>query len=205
MITKEFILKTASELFLKYGEKTVTIERIAKELHTSKRTIYTHFEDKTALLKACLQLYFAQVRDENERIIDGAHNAIEAIGRINFHIIKRAASENPNFFQDIHAYYPGLLREAYRENGHFAHIHLKQLAEWGIKDKIFVADLDVDVTMKTVQALLELTRDTSLFPVGEYSKKRLTFGIMFPYLRGMCTEEGVKLLEKQRDLFGISV
>jgi AcrR family transcriptional regulator len=171
MITRELILKIAGEQFLKFGEKSVTIERIAKELHTSKRTIYIHFKDKTDLVNACLKAYFAQVRDENEKIIDAAHNAIEAIGYINFNILKRAASENPNFFQDIHAYYPGLLRDAYRENGHFAHTHLKQLAEWGIKDKIFVADLDVDVTMKTVQALLELTRDTSLFPVGEYSKK----------------------------------
>jgi TetR/AcrR family transcriptional regulator, cholesterol catabolism regulator len=205
MITRELVIKTASDLFLKNSVKTVTLERIAKELHTSKRTIYIHFEDKTALLRACLQLYFAEVRDENQKMIALAKNPIEAIGYINFQILKRATSANPAFFRDIEAYYPGLLRYAYRENGHFAHTNLTFLAEWGIKDEIFVADMDIEITMKTVQALLELTKDTNIFPIGEYSKKRLTFGIMLPYLRGVCTEKGIKILEKQKDLFGISI
>jgi len=51
---EERIIHTATKLFLKNGVKSVTIDRIVKELHTSKRTVYKFFPDKTALLKACL-------------------------------------------------------------------------------------------------------------------------------------------------------
>ena len=205
MITKELIIKTSSDLFLKNGVKTVTLERIAKELHTSKRTIYAHFTDKTDLLSACLAAYYTEVREENQLEIAAAKNAIEAMGLINFKIIKRAMSANPSFFQDVENYYPGLLKDTYKENGSFAHNNLVYLAKWGIKDGIFLADMDIEVTTKTVLALLELIKDTDSFPVGEYSKKRLTFGIMLPYLRGMCTEKGIKMLEEQKDLFGLSI
>lgn len=205
MITKENILAKASDLFLKYGVKTVTIEKIAKELHTSKRTIYAHFEDKEDLLRTCVQSYFAQVREENEQLISSANNAIEALGKLNFYITKRATSANPSFFEDITNYYPNLLRESYRENGHFAHNNVVYLADWGIQDGIFFEDMDIEVATRTVLTLLELMKDTDKFPVGEFSKKRLTFGIMVPYLRGMCTQKGREILEAQKELFGITV
>ena len=49
MITKEKIIEVSTFLFVENGVKTITIDRIVKQLHTSKRTIYNHFEDKTAL------------------------------------------------------------------------------------------------------------------------------------------------------------
>ena len=70
MITKDHIIKTATKLFLKNGIKSVTIDRIVKELHTSKRTVYNHFKDKTALLTACLATYHATIKKENEQLID---------------------------------------------------------------------------------------------------------------------------------------
>jgi hypothetical protein len=39
--------------------------------------------------------------------------------------------------------------------------------------------------------------------MAQYSKERLTFGIMLPYLRGVCTEEGLAQLEKQEALFKV--
>ena len=45
MITRELIIETATDLFVQHGVKTVTIDKIVKEMHTSKRTIYNHFED----------------------------------------------------------------------------------------------------------------------------------------------------------------
>ena len=87
--------------------------------------------------------------------------------------------------------------------GNFAHTELEELAKWGIKGGLFREDLDIEVTSKTVLALLELLKDTNRFPVSKFSKERLTFGIMLPYLRGVCTEKGLKQLEKQEALFKV--
>ena len=192
-------------LFLQHGVKTVTIDRIVKELHTSKRTIYSHFKDKTTLLKACLLQYHERIRRENEEVIHSADNAIEALGYLHQCIVRRAGLVNPNFFNDILHYYPGLLHQSYRDTGNFAHQQIEYLAHWGIKDGIFLKDLDVAVTIKTVLELLKLLKDNDLFPVTDFSKERLTFGIMLPYMRGLCTEKGMELLEKQKTLFQITV
>lgn len=205
MITQHQIIATATKLFIENGVKTVTVDRIVKELHTSKRTLYQHFKDKTALLRACLEVYHQKVREENEKIIKSSSNAIEAMGLLHQEIVRRAGVVNPNFFSDILHYYPGLLQESYRANGNFAHQQLFRLAEWAIEDGIFVNDLDIDVAVKTVLALQELLKDNKRFPLTQYSKERLTFGILVPYMKGVCTTKGLHILEQQEELFKVSI
>jgi AcrR family transcriptional regulator len=203
MVTKEKIIEIATLLFVENGVKTITIDRIVKHLHTSKRTIYQHFEDKTSLLEACLATYHSKIRKENNDILQQSKNALQAMGYMHQRIIYRASQTNPNFFNDIIHYYPGLLQKSYRDMGNFAHVELEELAKWGVRDGLFREDIDIEVTSKTVLALLELLKDNNRFPITEYSKERLTFGIMLPYLRGVCTDKGVQQLQDQEELFKV--
>lgn len=205
MITKAFIIETATKLFVAHGVKAITINRLVRELHTSKRTIYSHFEDKTMLLQACLDVYHAKIRKENEAIIESADNVIEAMGRLHQKIVCRTYQVNPNFFSDVIHYYPGLLNASYERNGNFAHQQLVELAAWGLEEGIFVEDMDIEVVGKTVMTMLKLLKDNNLFPVTEFSKERLTFGILVPYLRGLCTPKGIELLQIQEELFRVSI
>jgi AcrR family transcriptional regulator len=205
MVTRELIIEKATALFVEHGVRAVTIDRLVKELYTSKRSIYAFFEDKTALLKACLAVYHARVKAENEDIIQSADNAIEAMGYLHQKIVGRTHQVNPNFFGDIVHYYPGLLHASYRATGNFAHEQLLYLAEWGIRDGIFQEDMDVEVVAKTVLALLRMLKDNTMFPITEFSKERLTFGIMVPYMRGLCTPKGIALLEMQEELFRVTL
>lgn len=205
MITKKLIIETATKLFLQNGVKTITIDRIVKDLHTSKRTIYNHFENKTILLHACLDVYHAKVRAENDAIIADAENVLEAMGHLLQKIVRRSHQVNPNFFSDIIHYYPGLLNASYKKNGNFAHQELIDLSQWGVEDGIFVEDIDIEVVGKTVLAMLKLMKDNKQFPTTEFSKERLIFGILVPYLRGLCTEKGQEVLNVQEELFRVSV
>jgi AcrR family transcriptional regulator len=205
MITKELIIETATKSFVENGVKSVTIDKIVKELHTSKRTIYSHFEDKIDLLKACLTEYHSKVKRENEEIIESSENVIEAMARLHQKIVQRSYQVNPSFFNDVKSYYPGLLHESYRSNGEYAHQQLVFLAKWGITEGLFIEEMDVEVVGKTVLVMLKLLKNHKLFPVTEFSIERLTFGILVPYLRGLCTPKGISLLEIQEELFRVSI
>lgn len=205
MITEKIIIDTATNLFTLHGVKTVTVARIVKSLHTSKRTIYNHFPDKTELLKACVTAYHDKVKKENESIMEVTPNAIAAMGLLMHKILQRAHIINPNFYSDINNYYPGLLEGLNEKNGNYGREELLHLAKWGIKDGIFIENLDIEVVGTTVIHLLKLFKDNKKFPVTDFSKERLTFGIMVPYMRGLCTPKGLKILEKQEELFKVSL
>ncbi len=55
MDKKEEVIKTARELFTKYGYKKVSMDEIAKKSGVTKKTIYTYFKDKDSMF-----LYFVQ-------------------------------------------------------------------------------------------------------------------------------------------------
>jgi AcrR family transcriptional regulator len=205
MITKELIIETATKSFLQNGVKSVTIDSIVKELHTSKRTIYAHFNDKIALLGACLDTYNNKVKEENEAIIKSSENVLEAMANLHQQIIRRSYEVNPNFFRDVLNYYPGVLDTSYRNTGKFAHKQLIFLAQWGIRDGIFQENMDIEVVGKTVLVMQKLLKDKNRFPVAEFSIERLTFGILLPYLKGLCTPKGINLLEIQEELFKVSI
>ena len=205
MTNRERIIEIATQLFIQHGVKSVTIDRIVKELHTSKRTLYNHFTDKTELLRACLAVYHKRIKAENEAAIEASDNAIEAMARIHQQIVRRASVVNPNFFNDILHYYPNMLHESYRNNGNFAHAQVENLGNWGINDGIFVKDIDMEIVTKMVLLLLDLLKDNNRFPIDKYSKERLTFAILVPYMRGLCTDKGRKLLEMQEELFRVTL
>lgn len=49
---EQTILKKASELFIKYGFKNVTMDEIANDLGISKKTIYVYYENKSEIGRA---------------------------------------------------------------------------------------------------------------------------------------------------------
>ena len=201
MITKEYIIEITTQLYLKNGVKTVTIADISKELSTSKRTIYNHFLDKTDLMQACIEQYLAGIRSNNDEIINTCNSAIEAMGMIHQQILKRADYSNTNFYKDILKYYPSVLKDSHSKNSEFAFRELLYLSKWGVKEGVFRKDLDPEVTMATVQTLLKLCNNSKIFPTEQFSKARLTEGIMVTYLRGLCTKKGLLEVEKQKHLY----
>ena len=98
-----------------------------------------------------------------------------------------------------------LLKEIIEENGDFAREELLILGKWGIEDGIFIEHLDIEVVSTTVLHLLKLFKDNKRFPMAKFPKERLVFAIMVPYLRGLCTAKGLKILEKQEELFRVSL
>lgn len=201
MVTREKIIESALKLFTTNGVKTVTIDKIVKELHTSKRTIYSHFKDKTELLTVCLEIYQQKIKEENDDIIQNSPNSITAMGHLLHRILGRTQMINPNFYTDVYHYYPGLLKELTEKHGNHAQEQLLELGIRGIQDGLFREDLDMEVVGTTVLHLLKLFKDNQKFPVTRYPKKRLTFGILIPYMRGLCTPTGLEILNKEEELF----
>ena len=50
---REKIINKATELFINLGFKSVTMDDLANEMGISKKTIYSHFENKKQLVEEC--------------------------------------------------------------------------------------------------------------------------------------------------------
>ncbi|NNF23141.1 MAG: TetR/AcrR family transcriptional regulator, partial [Saprospiraceae bacterium] len=57
MLTKESLLKSAKDLFYKYGIKSVSMDDLARMLGVSKKTIYTYIENKKDLVRSVISQF----------------------------------------------------------------------------------------------------------------------------------------------------
>ena len=74
---KEKIITKASDMFLKLGFKSITIDDIASEMCISKKTIYKYFCSNEILIEGSTALIHKEVHEIIDNIIVKDYNAIE--------------------------------------------------------------------------------------------------------------------------------
>lgn len=67
---KEQIENKAKELFWKHGFKKVTIDEICKKANVSRKTFYTFYENKTALVIALMRKLTDEAFEESRKIME---------------------------------------------------------------------------------------------------------------------------------------
>ena len=76
---KDQILNKATEMYLTLGFKSVTMDDIASEMCISKKTIYQHFSNKDALIKAVTSKKNKNISCGIDEIILANKNPIEEL------------------------------------------------------------------------------------------------------------------------------
>ncbi len=101
MTKKQKIEQVAKELFLKYGFKKVTVDEICRKAHVSRKTYYTFYENKNALVLYIIDEISKQSLQDFRVLIDGPGNFAEKMSKameIKFEFSKSISME---FIADI--------------------------------------------------------------------------------------------------------
>ena len=115
---REKIIQKATSLFLKLGFKSVTMDDIANEMAISKKTIYTHFKNKTALVKACTCNVLHNITTGIDEICSQEQNPIEELYAIKKFVMETVETEQTSPQYQLQKYYPEIsegLKESHFE------------------------------------------------------------------------------------------
>jgi AcrR family transcriptional regulator len=197
MDQKEKILQHASQKFLTVGIRNVTMDSLATELSVSKRTIYELFGDKDKLVIESLRFMILENNKEFLKIIEVADNVVEAI----FLITKRQDEMRKQFpvvfMEDIKRYFPLVQASFYSCKS-----NLKQFSatftmlEKGVKEGIFRKDLQIELVDNFIHEIISLIHTSERIRVLNPGDKDVFNNIFLPYLRGICTNKGLNLIDK---------
>src|SRR5690606_17008631 len=105
---KEKIIQKATDLFLNFGFKSVTMDDIANKLGMSKKTIYQHFENKTCLVKDCTFFMFDIISNGIDCIKEDKRNPVEELYEIKSFILKNLKDEKSSPHYQLQKYYPNI-------------------------------------------------------------------------------------------------
>ncbi|MFA5297945.1 MAG: TetR/AcrR family transcriptional regulator, partial [Lutibacter sp.] len=159
---KEVILKKASEIFLKYGFKSVTMDDIANDLGISKKTIYKFYKNKVELVDEAVLNFHNEMHNTITTICALGHNAIQE----NFEIKKifkemfKNSDDSPMF--QLEKYYPKTHRKIISDEFSMFKEFISTNLKKGIKEGLYRKNIDIELVTKFYFSIAMSVHDAKL-------------------------------------------
>lgn len=188
------ITQVATDLFLKLGFKSVTMDDVAAHLGISKKTLYKYFSNKETLIEASVDFVHEQIDIKFEEIINLNYNAIEEnfILRNMFNELFKTEGDSPIY--QLKKYYPTLFYKVRERESKNCMNFFKQNISKGIQTGYYHDNISIEHSSMFYYMLI--------FAINEEFQKesevvRLELEALKYHVYAIATEKGKKEFEKQ--------
>lgn len=195
-LMKEKIVQKASEMFITLGFKSVTMDDIANAMGISKKTIYSHFANKSDLVREATMYMFHNIIVGIDCIREFNKNPIEELYEIKKLVMMHLKNERSSPQYQLQKYYPEV--HATLKKKHFENMHdcvIKNLTR-GIELGLYRKNINVEFISRIYFNGVSGTKDASLFPHDRFPQEQLMEDYLEYHLRGIVTKEGLKTLKR---------
>ena len=193
---KEAIEEKATVLFFQRGFKNVTMDDLAMSMGISKKTLYSHFENKLDLVKRCAQHIFDQACLEIENVKQQAEHPIQELYSVKSLVLKYFANETTSPIYQLQKYYPEVYNhiknQEYDRMGGLVKNSLKE----GMASNLFRDNIDVDFVSRLYLIGIGGLRDIDFFPPSKYQIKQVIENYLEYHLRAIVTPKGLEILNQ---------
>ena len=191
---KEKIIEKASELFLKLGFKSVTMDDIASELGISKKTLYKYFNNKHSLVEKTTSTLHESCLSIIEKTTNQGFNAIKE----NFEIKKifkemfQNASSSPIY--QLKKYYPKIHQKTMEKEMILFSECLRENIKKGIEEGYYRENTNVELATQFYFYLVFNIHENT---VENHKIPKLEQEVLAYHTRAIATEKGLQELENQ--------
>jgi len=193
---KEQVLEKATELFLTLGVKSVTMDDLANEMGISKKTIYTHFENKTKLIEEITTHLFCSISAGIDTICALDKNPIEELLEIKKFVMQHLRDEKSSPQYQLQKYYPKIYASIRTKQYEMMQHCVVNNVRKGIGMGIYRENLNVDFVSRIYFSGVISIKDHLLFPQEMFATNKLQDDFLEYHLRGIITPEGRKYLNQ---------
>ncbi|MEQ8421840.1 MAG: TetR/AcrR family transcriptional regulator [Arenibacter algicola] len=191
---KEKILEKATDMFLNLGFKSVTMDDLANEMGISKKTIYTHFENKTKLVQECTFGLLNRINLGIDLICSSGKNPIEELYDIKKFVISQLKDEKSSPQYQLQKYYPKIFDNLSKKQYELMQECTVNNIKRGLEMGIYRENLNVEFVSRIYISGAASIKDDRFFPQGNFSAKELQDYFLEYHLRGIVTPKGRKIL-----------
>lgn len=191
---KDKIIAKATELFLKLGFKSVTMDDLASEMCISKKTIYKYFCNKEVLINESTEIVHNEIHDGIHKIVKNNHNAIHENFEIRrmFKEMFQSSDTSPMF--QLKKHYPEIFEKIICRETDACTLVFKQNILKGIQEGLYRPNLNVEIYVKFYYTVIFSIHENT---VTEKEAQLLELQALEYHTRAMATLAGIIELEHQ--------
>ncbi len=196
-IMRDKIIEKSRELFLTLGFKSITMDEIANSLGVSKKTLYVHFKNKTALVKEVTLTVIDFITNGINQICIKEENPIKEIFEIKNFVMEYLKDEKSAPQYQLQKYYPRIYATLKQKQFELMEDCVKENLKKGIHLNLYRKDINIEFASRIYFHGVIGVKDRDLFPLTHFSSTELMNYYLEYHLRGICSEKGVEILENQ--------
>ena len=193
---REKILHKAKELFLNLGFKSVTMDDLAQEMGISKKTIYSHFENKTKLVEETTMHIFWFISNGIDEIVAQKKNPIEELYEIKRFVMLHLKDEKSSPSYQLQKYYPKLWDLLRGKQFEVMQDCVVDNVKRGVELGIYRDNLNIDFVARIYFSGVTSIKDGNMFPSNKFPMSQLMDYYLEYHLRGIVTPKGRKILNE---------
>lgn len=195
---KEKIIATATEMFLKLGFKSITMDDIAGEMCISKKTIYKYFINKEVLIAESTSIMNRTVKQIIEDTLTQNYNPIEENFRIRekFKGLFQSAETSPLY--QLKKHYPKIYDNVTKKELEETFRYLRQNIEKGIAQGYYREGISIE---NYSRLFFMMTFSINENTQSEIEARALEVEALEYHIRAMATPKGIQELESQLSIF----
>lgn len=193
---KEEILLRATDMFLNYGFKSVTMDDLARNLGISKKTIYQHFDNKTKLVESSTLNLFNVIANGIDRICALEKNPIEEIFSIKQFVMAHLKDEKSSPQYQLQKYYPSIFDSLKKKQFGVMEVCVTNNLKKGVRNELYRDNINIDFISRLYFNGMLALKDKDLFPVKKFSANEIMNNYLEYHLRGICTPKGLAILNR---------
>lgn len=191
---REKIIDKATEMFLNLGFKSVTMDDLAHEMGISKKTIYSHFKNKTDLVQQTAMTMSNFITCGIDDIVASQKNPIEELYEIKKFIMVHLKDERSSPLYQLQKYYPKIYNALKEVQFDCTHRCVAKNVIRGMDMGIYRPNLNVEFVSRIYFSGITSIKDNTMFPTEIFSKTELLDYYLEYHLRGIVTPNGRKIL-----------
>lgn len=193
------ILDHVSELYHRYGIKSVTMDDVARELGISKKTLYVHVKDKSELVRLVIERKLENNQCMMEDVFNRDHNAIEELIEVSKKTKLMLETHSPTVEYDLKKYFPDLFKRMQQVLFEKMYLAVLENIKKGKKEGIFRGEMNEEVIAKLHVSRIMGMMENPLFTLNEFISENVFNEIFIYHIRGMANEKGLRVLEENID------
>jgi len=199
MDNRERIQRKATELFMRYGIRSISMDDIATQLGMSKKTIYQFFSDKDDLVDAIMDADIQDTQGRCDNCLQASRDAVEEMVLTMEMILEQFRKTNPIVVHDLMKFHPRAFQKlTVHKNQYLLEIIRDNLTR-GIREGAYRPEINVEILSRFRLESMMLAFNLDLYPPDKYNLADVTLQIIEHYLFGLATPQGYDLILKYQN------
>lgn len=181
-------------MFLTLGFKSVTMDDISSDLGMSKKTLYSHYKNKEALVHDVTLGLYTKICGGIDQICQVSQNPIEELYDIKKMVMSSLKGDKSSATHQLQKYYPKVHHKIKSMQFDYMQDCVNKNLDTGMALGLYIPTINKEFVSRIYFIGIHGIKDLSIFPTTQFPVQELYEEYLDYHLRGIVTPAGRKIL-----------